>query len=71
MSWQNRQTFFLGLRSAGLAIVVLLSEPRREAGMVAADMDWVMGRGPRPPRRAAPWNCPVDPRHGGDPRSRS
>jgi hypothetical protein len=33
-SWQNRQTFFLGLRMGGLAIVVLLSRAPPAAGMV-------------------------------------
>src|ERR1700741_5138236 len=33
-SWQKTQTFFLGLRIGGFAIVVLLSRAPRDAGMV-------------------------------------
>src|SRR5487761_139251 len=34
-SWQNAQTFFLGLRIGGFAIVVLLRRAPRDAGMVS------------------------------------
>src|SRR6185312_12524328 len=33
-SWQKTQTFFLGLRIGGFAIVVLLKRAPRDAGMV-------------------------------------
>src|SRR5690348_13603670 len=33
-SWQKTQTFFLGLRTGGFAIVVLLRRAPRDAGMV-------------------------------------
>jgi hypothetical protein len=33
-SWQKTQTFFLGLRTGGFAIVVLLKRAPRDAGMV-------------------------------------
>jgi hypothetical protein len=44
LSWQNAQTFFLGLRSGGLAIVVLLIRAPHHAGMVGY---WVRGVAPR------------------------
>src|SRR5487761_1250561 len=34
-SWQKTQTFFLGLRIGGFAIVVLLRRAPRDAGMVS------------------------------------